>query len=95
MTYNLWQIRTAKGYSLRELEELSGVSKTTINNIENGKANPTIETLRLLAAAPRSRAIRFTRIIILQVTVAKSYGAYVRHNGQNSRKSYISYRLAL
>ena len=49
MTYNLWQIRTAKGYSLRELEELSGVSKTTINNIENG--NPTIETLRLLAAA--------------------------------------------
>jgi putative transcriptional regulator len=51
MTYNLWQIRTAKGYSLRELEELSGVSKTTINNIENGKANPTIETLRLLAAA--------------------------------------------
>lgn len=51
MTYNLWQIRTAKGYSLRELEELSGVSKTTINNIENGKANPTIENLRLLAAA--------------------------------------------
>ena len=51
MTYNLWQIRTAKGYSLRELEELSGVSKTTINNIENGKANPTIEPLRLLAAA--------------------------------------------
>ena len=51
MTYNLWQIRTAKGYSLRELEELSGGSKTTINNIENGKASPTIETLRLLAAA--------------------------------------------
>lgn len=51
MTYNLWQIRTAKGYSLRELEELSGVSKTTINNIENGKVNPTIGTLRLLAAA--------------------------------------------
>lgn len=51
MTYNLWQIRTAKGYSLRELETLSGVSKTEINDIENGKANPTIETLHLLATA--------------------------------------------
>ena len=51
MTYNLWQIRTAKGYSLRELEELSGVSKTTIKNFETGKPSPTIETLRLLAAA--------------------------------------------
>lgn len=51
MTYKVWQLRTAKGYSLRELEELSGVSKTTINNIENGKANPTIETLLLLAKA--------------------------------------------
>lgn len=51
MTYKVWQLRIAKGYSLRELEELSGVSKTTINNIENGKANPTIDTLQLLAKA--------------------------------------------
>ena len=51
MNNQLWQIRTAKGYSLRELEELSGVSKTEINDIENGKANPTLETLSLLAAA--------------------------------------------
>lgn len=51
MTYKVWQLRTAKGYSLRELEEISGVSKTTINNIENGKTNPTIETLLLLAKA--------------------------------------------
>lgn len=51
MTYKVWQLRTAKGYSLRDLEELSGVSKTEINDIENGKANPTLETLRLLASA--------------------------------------------
>lgn len=51
MTYRLWELRTAKGYSLRTLEELSGVSKTEINDIENGKINPTIETLQLLAAA--------------------------------------------
>lgn len=51
MTYKVWQLRTAKGYSLRELEELSGVSKTTINSIENGRANPTMETLLRLAKA--------------------------------------------
>ena len=51
MTYRLWELRTAKGYSLRALEELSGVSKTEINDIENGKTNPTIETLQLLAVA--------------------------------------------
>lgn len=51
MTYKIWKLRTIRGYSLRELEELSGVSKTTINNIENGKANPTMETLLLLAKA--------------------------------------------
>ena len=51
MTYKVWQLRTAKGYSLRELEELSGVSKTIINSIENGRANPTMETLLLLAKA--------------------------------------------
>lgn len=51
MTYKIWKLRTIKGYSLLELEELSGVSKTTINNIENGKANPTMDTLLLLAKA--------------------------------------------
>lgn len=50
--YNvIWELRTAHGYTLRQLEELSGVSKTEINNIENGKINPTVATLRLLAAA--------------------------------------------
>ncbi len=50
MRYLLWELRTAQGLTLRQLEELSGVSKTEINNIENGKANPTITTLQLLAA---------------------------------------------
>lgn len=46
----VWELRTSKGYTLRKLEELSGVSKTEINDIENGKANPTVATLLLLAA---------------------------------------------
>lgn len=47
----LWELRTAKKLTLRELEELSGVSKTHINDIENGKTSPTVRTLELLAAA--------------------------------------------
>ena len=59
------------------------------------KSKPDHRNPALTCSSPRSRAIRFTRIIILQVTAAKSYGAYVRHNGHNSRKLYISYQLAL
>ena len=47
----LWELRTAKKLTLRELEEISGVSKTHINDIENGKTSPTVRTLELLAAA--------------------------------------------
>ena len=49
MIYKVWELRTAQGYTLRQLEEISGVSKTEINDIENGKTNPTIETLLLIA----------------------------------------------
>lgn len=47
----IWEKRTAYGYTLRQLEKISGVSRTEINNIENGKVNPTIVTLQLLATA--------------------------------------------
>lgn len=51
MTYALWELRTAQNLTLRQLEKKSGVSKSQINDIENGKTNPTIETLLLLAKA--------------------------------------------
>ena len=51
MEYVLYELRIERGYTLRQLQEKSGVSKTQINQIENGKANPTIETLELLAKA--------------------------------------------
>lgn len=47
----LFEMRTAKGYSVRKLEEKSGVSKTAINNIENNLRSPTLETLKMLADA--------------------------------------------
>lgn len=49
--YKLREIRTEKGVSLRELEELSGVGKSTINRIENQTYNPTVLTICRLAEA--------------------------------------------
>ncbi len=47
----LWNIRTQKGYTLKQLEKLSGVSKSTIDNIENEITSPTLFQLELLAKA--------------------------------------------
>ncbi len=47
----LWNVRTQKGYTLKQLEKLSGVSKSTIDNIENGITSPTLYQLELLAKA--------------------------------------------
>lgn len=47
----LWQRRTEKGYSIRELSKYSGISKSTINRIENGKISPTVNTVEILAKA--------------------------------------------
>lgn len=47
----LWKKRTEKGYSVRKLSELSGISKSSINNIENNKVSPTIKTVEILAKA--------------------------------------------
>lgn len=62
MTYKIRELRNIKGYSLRQLEQLSGVSKTEINDIENGKINPTIETLKLIAKALE---VELTELIVL------------------------------
>ena len=47
----LWNVRTQKGYTLKQLEKLSVVSKSTIDNIENGITSPTLYQLELLAKA--------------------------------------------
>lgn len=41
--------REALGLSQRDLSEMSGISLRTINAIENGSANPSIEVLCKLA----------------------------------------------
>jgi transcriptional regulator with XRE-family HTH domain len=51
MIIRLAQIRLEKDLTLHQLSELSGVSKTQINDIENGKTFPTIKVLCALAKA--------------------------------------------
>ena len=45
----LWEIRTAKGLKLEPVAAVTGVSKSTLNNIENGKTSPTLANLEKVA----------------------------------------------
>jgi transcriptional regulator with XRE-family HTH domain len=46
---NLRRLRVERGLSLAELAAQSGVAKATLANVEQGRGNPTIETLWALA----------------------------------------------
>jgi transcriptional regulator with XRE-family HTH domain len=48
---NLRRLRIARHLSLSELARATAMSKATLSGIENGRANPTVETLAGLAAA--------------------------------------------
>ncbi len=45
------EIRYAKKLTLKQLEALSGISKTTINDIENEKLSPTLDQMEKIAKA--------------------------------------------
>ena len=45
----LWEIRTAKGLKLEAVAAVTGVCKSTLNNIENGKTSPTLANLEKIA----------------------------------------------
>lgn len=46
-----WQARTKRGLTLKQLEALTGISKTTLNTIENGLTSPTLRQLEEIAKA--------------------------------------------
>ncbi len=46
-----WQARHNKKITLVKLSQKTGISKSTLNNIENGKVNPTIKQLETIAKA--------------------------------------------
>ena len=51
MQIRTWEARKQRGVTLIELSKLTGISKSTLNNIENGKVSPKIEQLEKIAAA--------------------------------------------
>lgn len=46
-----WQARHRRGITLKQLEEMTGIGKTTLNNIENGLVSPTLRQLEAIARA--------------------------------------------
>lgn len=46
-----WQARNNKKVTLVKLSGLTGISKSTLNNIENGRVSPTIKQLETIAKA--------------------------------------------
>jgi transcriptional regulator with XRE-family HTH domain len=48
---NLRRLRVARRWSLGDLSAATGAGKATLSAIENGRANPTVETLAALAGA--------------------------------------------
>lgn len=51
VTILIYTRREQKRLSLRRLAEQTGLSKTSINNYENGKVSPTIDELERIAYA--------------------------------------------
>lgn len=46
-----WQARNDKRISLVKLSQMTGISKSTLNNIENEKVSPTMAELETIAIA--------------------------------------------
>ena len=47
----IYEVRIKEGLSLRKLSELTGISKTRLNDIENEKRSPTLDELERIANA--------------------------------------------
>lgn len=50
-----WQARSDKNVTLVKLAELTGISKSALNNIENEKVSPTLDELEAIAKALDAR----------------------------------------
>ena len=50
-----WQARSNKNITLIKLAELTGISKSALNNIENEKVSPTLDELEAIAKALDAR----------------------------------------
>ncbi len=52
-----WQARKNKKVTLVELAKMTGISKSTLNNIENMKVSPTLAEIEAIAKALNVRMV--------------------------------------
>ena len=46
-----WQARKSKNVTLEKLAKLTGIGKSTLNYIDNGRLSPTMNQMELIAKA--------------------------------------------
>ena len=51
MEIRTWHARHNKNITLKQLQDLTGITKTALNDIENGKKSPTLDQLDNIAKA--------------------------------------------
>ena len=51
MEVRTWHARHNKNITLKQLQDLTGITKTALNDIENGKRSPTLDQLEKIAKA--------------------------------------------
>lgn len=51
MRVYVWEARQKRGLTLQQLEKLTGISRSTINRIENGQTVPRLDQLEAIAEA--------------------------------------------
>ena len=50
-----WNERTKRRLTLKQLEAMTGISKSTLNNIENERTSPTMRQMEEIAKALNTR----------------------------------------
>lgn len=51
----VWEARQRAGLTLQQLEHKTGISRSTLNRIENGQIVPRLDQLEAIAAATNTR----------------------------------------
>ena len=51
MEIRTWHARNDKNITLKQLQDLTGITKTALNDIENGKKSPTLDQIEKIAKA--------------------------------------------
>lgn len=86
LAYNLRRLREAHGLSLSQLGSRSGIAKATLFKIEQGRTNPTIDTLATIAETfdvPLTELINMPQRAVVEV-VRAGEGEKVSDDATNS-----------